>query len=59
MFAWGAVAEVDLAGGDFVAVDEAAVQAQMISAGHAGAQYGGLVVYGYAASANPVLRLAT
>jgi hypothetical protein len=37
VFARGAGTEVDLTGGDFVAVDQAAVEAQMISAGYAGA----------------------
>ncbi len=58
VFAWRAVAQVDLPCCDFVAMDQSAVEAQMIRSPDARTQHGNFTVDGDAAGANPLFRLA-
>ncbi len=58
VFAGRAMAQVYLARGDFMPVDEAPIESQVVDTAHASAQHCGLAVHGEAAGADPVLCLA-
>ena len=59
VFPGRAVAQVHLPHRDFVPVDEAAIEPQVIGAPHAHTQHCRLAVHGDAARANPLLRFAS